>query len=209
MTTQCPHSGRRSVASDLRTWFGYSGINTRSNLRPHFGDSGIQHAHNHHPQTGVWYPPAPARKFPQCPTRTTAHTVNLTLRHSNHNSTGDYYAVKTCLNLRTNPPTLKPSLKTHSGTRSRHSCGFFVPVKKDSQSFFIVTKSQGQNSFWRWSMAHGRRWINARCYGRVNRAEYNTRKGNRPGRLCAESDTRLPATSKAGRSTLKHIGVTI
>lgn len=58
---------------------------------------------------------------------------------------------------------------TNSGSRTRQTCGFFVPV------------SQGQIP---------------PVYGRVDRAEYKTFRGNKPSRLLAVVETRLPFSSR-------------
>lgn len=91
--------------------------------------------------------------------------------------------------------TLNASLETSSGTRTRKTCGFFVPVVWGSQPCRPGSKAEYTASFCRSGSRLGM------IRGRVDRAEYNTLTGNRPSRLLAESETRPPASQAGCRLT--------
>lgn len=84
--------------------------------------------------------------------------------------------------------TLGASLKTTSGTRTRKTCGFFVPVVWGSQPHQPGSKANSAASLRLSILRLGM------IRGRVDRAEYKTLRGNRPSRLVAESETRPPVT---------------
>lgn len=69
---------------------------------------------------------------------------------------------------------------THNGRRTRQTCGFCLPVSQESTEIQV---------FW---------W--------VDRAKYNTLRGNTPSRLCAVVETRRPLSRAV---TTKHIGPTM
>lgn len=69
---------------------------------------------------------------------------------------------------------------THNGRRTRQTCGFCLPVSQESTGIPV---------FW---------W--------VDRAKYNTLRGNTPSRLCAVVETRRPLSRAV---TTKHIGPTM
>lgn len=103
---------------------------------------------------------------------------------------------------------LNASFKTNSGSRTRYFSGFFVPNEKGSQSFSFSAKCHNQIKYWYCLMVVFYLWGSTKVYGRVDEAQYNTRKGNKPSRLLAESNTRSPSFSKLVVLELKLTGVT-